>query len=171
MKEFRVFVFKNKITAISQQSLFLKHIEIFKKVQELDNNSEEKNAVIVIEDDAVFKDNYEERLNEYLKKLPEKWDIIFLGDCCDIHASNITLNKYFYESKGSRGTGFYILNINSAKRLLNIYNEMNQIDCPIDHWFNKIQSTNNLCYYFAEPTLAEQGSGNGLFKTSIEMYR
>ena len=58
----------------------VKHIEIFKK--ELDNNE----IIIVLEDDAIFIDNFKEKLDIYIKELEKINDchLIFTADYLDI---------------------------------------------------------------------------------------
>lgn len=144
---------------LSEISLFLKHIEIFKK--------EIYDIVIVLEDDAILVDNFKEKLDSYLNELETmEWDIVFSGECCDLHHKKES-NKIFYESTGSRGTCMYILNKGVCKKLNDIVNKEKQIIKPIDHWFNDMKLKYNLKYYWSEPTLVFQGSETGIFKSVI----
>lgn len=145
---------------ISEISLFLKHIEIFKK--EIDD------VVVILEDDAILVDNFKDKLENYLNISKSiEWDIIFSGECCDLHASGINAEQVFYNSNGSRGTCMYILNVGVCKKIHNIINMEKQIIKPIDHWFNDMQKIYNLKYYWSEPTLVFQGSETGIFKSAI----
>jgi GR25 family glycosyltransferase involved in LPS biosynthesis len=147
---------------LSEISLFLKHIEIFKK--EINNNE----IVVVLEDDAIFVDNFKEKLHTYIKELEREknWDIIFTGDCLNLHA-RVQKEKLFYPTNRSRGTCMYILNVGVCKKLLNIVNIEKNINEAIDHWFNAIQQKYNLKYYWSEPVLVKQGSELGIYKSSI----
>jgi GR25 family glycosyltransferase involved in LPS biosynthesis len=143
----------------SEISLFMKHIEIFKK--------EINDIIIVLEDDAILCDKFAEKLTLYLNNLPENWDILFTADCCNIHADNIYENKYFYNSNKSRGTCMYILNKDTSSKLINIFKNEINISLPIDHWFNYIANKYDLKYFYSEPTLVSQGSEIGIFKSAI----
>lgn len=144
---------------LSEISLFLKHIEIFKK--------NINDIIIVLEDDAIFIEDFLEKIKYYLNNLPKNWDIIFSGECCNMHLNYIT-NKIFYESNGSRGTCMYILNKNINKKLSIILENTNIINKPVDHWFDSLNKTHNLKYYWTEPVLVHQGSETGLFKSVIK---
>jgi GR25 family glycosyltransferase involved in LPS biosynthesis len=147
---------------LSETSLFLKHIEIFKK--EVNNNE----IVIVLEDDAIFVDKFKEKLYTYIKELEKKknWDVIFTGDCLNLHIKADKENL-FYPTNMSRGTCMYILNVGVCKKLLDIINIEKNINQAIDHWFNLIQKKYNLKYYWSEPVLVKQGSELGIYKSSI----
>lgn len=147
----------------SEKSLFLKHIDIMKK------NVDYNGIIIVLEDDFIFVDNYQEELHKYFKGMPLDWDMIFSSECCDIHADNIIPNHYFYPFPRSRSTAMYIMNKISCKKLIEIFNNSPIIDRPIDIWFNIIQPVYNLKYFLTEPTLGLQGTSpeSGLFKTSL----
>jgi GR25 family glycosyltransferase involved in LPS biosynthesis len=146
----------------SEASLFLKHYEIFKK------NTESDDIIVVLEDDAILVENFKERLSNYIDILRAKtWDVVFTGECCDIHAKNIIQDQFFYESSGSRGTCMYIVNRGVCKKLYDIFNQETQITLPIDFWFNLIGPKYNVKYFYSEPTLVYQGSELGLYKSSI----
>ena len=61
-----------------------------------------------------------------------EWDIIFTGECCNIHVNNIEHNKLFYKTNyGSRGTCMYILNKGVFKKLYDIFNIKTHINVLI----------------------------------------
>ncbi len=145
----------------SEISLFLKHVEIFKM------NFDD--YVIVLEDDSIFKNDFKNNLEKYLKELDElgdSWDVAFTADCCNLHVPK-TSDKFFYKSNGSRGTCMYIINKNKSSSIYQIYNQDGKIDKPIDHWFNKFFLDNKLKYLWSEPAIVEQGSEIGIFMSAI----
>jgi GR25 family glycosyltransferase involved in LPS biosynthesis len=160
----------NMFTKINnaERSLFLKHVEILKKINE---TNEENGITLVFEDDAVLVHDFNNKLNEFLKQLPENFDLIFPGECCNLHVFKIQQNNYFYINNTSRGTCFYIINNNSVKKILEKFKNdtltNKKISLPIDWWFNKIIPELNLNSYWTEPTLVYQGSELGIFKTTI----
>jgi glycosyl transferase family 25 len=148
----------SRITS-SETSLFLKHIAIYKK--ELDD------IVVVLEDDAILVDNFKEKLDVFLTELSStKWDVLFSAECCELHAKSVP-NKIMYESNTSRGTCMYVLNKGVSTKLSQIVQAEKGLYHPIDHWFNFIKPKYNLKYFWSEPTLVDQGSGTGLFETSL----
>ena len=147
---------------LSEASLFLKHYEIFK------NNKDNDDIIVVLEDDAIFVENFKEHLANYIEILKTKtWDVAFTGECCNIHAKNIVQDQIFYDSTGSRGTCMYILNAGVCKKLYDIFNQESKIVFAIDHWFNLLNKKYNLKYLYSEPTLVFQGSELGLYKSAI----
>jgi GR25 family glycosyltransferase involved in LPS biosynthesis len=66
----------NKFVKInnSERSLFLKHIEIFKKIVNT------YGTTLIFEDDAVLIDNFQDILKDYILNLPENFDLVFPGE-------------------------------------------------------------------------------------------
>jgi GR25 family glycosyltransferase involved in LPS biosynthesis len=151
----------NKFSGIklAERSLFLKHVEIYKK--KIDD------IIIVMEDDSIFCEDFMKKLNLFLSHLPEKWDVLFTGECCNLHVDNIQQNQYFYRFYSSRGGSMYLLNKNTSAKLASIFENEHNIHVPIDHWFNDICSKYHLDYYLSEPTLVTQGSEIGVFPSSL----
>lgn len=148
----------------SEISLFLKHVSIYEKF--LNNNE----YIIVLEDDFIFKYEPMEKIQELINEANENgnWDLIFSGDCCNLHYNNIIPNKKLYKTNLSRGTCMYIININTTKKLLDIFNLEKIIDKPIDHWFNYIFKKYDFISYWSEPTLVMQGSETKIFNSSLK---
>jgi GR25 family glycosyltransferase involved in LPS biosynthesis len=144
---------------LSEISLFLKHNEIFKK--------EDNKIVVVFEDDSILVNNFSEILKKHLEELEKiEWDIIFCSESCNLHKNKIG-NKIIYDSDTSRGTGMYIMNKGVASKLKNIFELENNINKPIDHWFNDMKIKYNLKYLWSEPTIVHQGSEMGIFKSEL----
>lgn len=143
---------------LSEISLFLKHVEVFKK--------EYDDIIIVLEDDSLLPNNFINKINELISEAPENWDIIFCSESCNLHNQKID-NKLLYENIYARGTGMYILNKSVAKKLKYIYDNEETINYPIDHWFSYIYKKYELKYFWSEPTLIIQGSEIGMFASSI----
>jgi glycosyl transferase family 25 len=155
-------------------SLFLKHLYCY---QEIANNYE---YALILEDDAIFSQNFNEKLNSYIKQLPNDWDMLFIGDGCRLHIpyetvknSNTNIFKKCLEptrwggNGATRCTDSYIL---SKKCAISILNEINQegyqFDCALDWWMNELCRKLKFNIYWAEPTIVTQGSCNGMFNSS-----
>jgi GR25 family glycosyltransferase involved in LPS biosynthesis len=150
---------------LSEISLFLKHISIYEKY--LDN----RDYIVVLEDDFIIKNNID--INKNIEKLINEannngdWDLIFSGECCNLHYKNIENEKNLYRTNFSRGTCMYIININTTNKLIEIFNSEKKIIKPIDHWFNYILDKYNMISYWSEPTIVMQGSEINVFPSSL----
>jgi len=63
-----------------------------------------KDSILIIEDDCIFVDNFNEKLKEYMDHVPEKWDMLYFGANHNYHVGEktevvnekcIKLNKSF----------------------------------------------------------------------------
>jgi len=82
---------------MSEISLFLKHIEIFNKEMDTDD------IVVILEDDAIFADDFLNKLNQYIEEMNQyDWDILFSGDCCNLHIDGDKMSdgKHIYNKSG-----------------------------------------------------------------------
>lgn len=157
---------------LSEISLFLKHIDVFKQAI-----LQPDDIICVFEDDAILKDNFHEIMHNIINNPPKEWDVIFTAECCDLH---IHYNPhgiiipvfshhppYLYDTTGSRGTCMYIINKAACKKIIDIYENEPIINEAIDHWFNYIRKKyNNFKYFWCEPTIVDQGS-TSIFGSSI----
>jgi GR25 family glycosyltransferase involved in LPS biosynthesis len=52
-----------------------------------------------LEDDVILNDNFIDNLNNYMTQLPENFDMLFIGDGCNLHIQKNKLipNKNIYE--------------------------------------------------------------------------
>ena len=156
---------------LSMVSLILKHFWVYKEI------SIKYDCALILEDDAILADNFVEILDKYMAELPVDYDMLFIGDGCNLHMPNIT-DKYIYEKclhptswgcdGASRCSDSYIVNKKCAIKLNEYISHLNyKINISSDFWINKAARDNNLKVYWSEPTIVSQGTENGLFKTSI----
>jgi len=151
---------KFKQIMISEVSLFLKHVEVFKQ-----DSGEE--IIVVFEDDAILCPNFNEQLDACLSQLEtEEWDVLFSGECCNMHC-NVDPGKLVVRTDSSRGCCMYVLNKGVGKQLYDLFLRQKEITIPVDWWFYRTQPTTGLKYFWSEPTLVDQGSTSGLFKSSL----
>jgi len=157
----------------STMSLHLKHLYVYKLL------AEGTDSALILEDDVILCENFMETLNKYLTQLPADFDMLFLGDGCNLHIEKEKLvpDKYVYE-KGlyptswggdgaSRCSDSYIISNQCAKKMFAYVKKLTKpISLPIDWWINEAARGNNLKVYWAEPTIVSQGSQTGLFAGS-----
>jgi GR25 family glycosyltransferase involved in LPS biosynthesis len=148
---------------MAEISIFMKNIYAYNKII---NNY---NYALLLEDDVILDDNFNEKFNRYIKGLPSDWDMVYIGTCSNIHIDNKLLenDKHIYLGGGTRcGDGFMITK-ESAKKIVNYFNSVDYIDLPIDHWLNVPIKKLNLKVYWMEPNIVKQGSEINLYKSSI----
>jgi len=152
----------------SEISLFLHHIECYKKIIENDTID----FALIFEDDALFNSSFYETLKKYMIHLPNDWDMLFIGDGANLHVPDnilkICKNCNIFRGYSSRCSDSYLISKKCALKFMNIINNKNfSCNLPIDHWFNFIMKAENLKVLWAEPTIVTQGTENGIFKSSL----
>jgi GR25 family glycosyltransferase involved in LPS biosynthesis len=157
----------------STMSLHLKHNYVYKQIAEKYENA------LIFEDDVILCDNFVKILQLFMYQLPDNYDMLFIGNGCNLHIpqSELIPNKYIYSKclyptswggdGATRCSDSYIVSNKCAKVLCKcIDNLQNKIKLPIDWWLNETARQNNFKVYWAEPTLVMQGSQNGTYNIS-----
>jgi GR25 family glycosyltransferase involved in LPS biosynthesis len=145
----------------AQICITISHIEIYRKI--VDNNFK---LCLILEDDAILDVNFKEKLDLYLKNLPDDFDIGFLNDGCGFHADNINDTQIWYKKSYSRTCCSYLITYDTCKRLLESIIPFN---LAIDHELNTQISNLKLNTYWAEPTIVTDGSGK-IYTSSYVYY-
>jgi len=159
----------------AELSLHLKHLYLYRLM--LSDNYEE---VLVLEDDVILSDSFMKKLAIYMTQLPNDYDMLFIGNGCNLHIPKNKLipNHYIYEkclhetawggNGAARCTDSYIIHQRCAKKLCDYAAGLTKkINLPVDWWLNEAARDLVLKVYWAEPTIISQGSQNGLFSRSI----
>ena len=130
-------------------SLAMKHYCVFNDV--IKNNYQN---VVVFEDDIILVDDFDKKLNKYINQLPDNYDILWIGTCCDLHTlqTDPELNVYT-NSHGSICTHAYVISNDACKKIVDFFPKIYQ---AIDWFFNTSIRTLNLKNYWAEPPLSTQ---------------
>jgi len=114
---------------------------------------------VIVEDNVEFMSNLPQRLSEYLKDLPENWDILFDSDFYGWRYEEAPLqsgisvyeksNKKTIQCDGAtKGVHFYMISQRAAKILYENYLPFG--DGP-DHHINKLILRYSLRCFWAEP--------------------
>jgi GR25 family glycosyltransferase involved in LPS biosynthesis len=157
----------------SQIAISLSHFYAYKQI------AEKYEGGLIFEDDVILSNRFTDRLNKYITQLPKNYDMLFIGDGCNLHIEQSVLrpHKYIYK-KGllpttwggdgcGRCTDSYMVNKKCAIKLCEYISNLNyQINLPVDWWLNVAARDNNFQVYWAEPTIVTQGTQNGTFNTS-----
>jgi len=164
----------DKCVKKSNISLTNKHFYVYNII------AENYEYALILEDDVILCDNFIEKLNNYITQLPENFDMLFIGDGCNLHIEKHKLipNKNIYEkclyptswggNGASRCSDSYIITKKCANKMCEYINNLKyEITLPIDWWLNVATRDNNFKVYWAEPTIVTQGTQNGTFQSSI----
>lgn len=155
---------KNKVIEIHKNSFFnhnkqgrnslkgsigcaLTHKKIWGQIINLENKN-----TLIFEDDVIIPKNFLKKFNSYSKQIPNDWDIIFLGGV-RIFGKQITKNIIKAVSTPDNimsncGLYAYIVNKNSAQKLINKCNPINNyIDIQINRHYNTLNA------YYIQPNI------------------
>lgn len=134
---------------------------------------------LVLEDDAIFNEQFSGKLELYKKQLPLGWDMLFLGDGCNLHIpdSEIKSGINVYRKDlapslwggdgGTRCVDSYIVSNPCAQKIAKYIAKLDyKVSQNVDWWLNQIMRDCNLNVYWAEPTIVTQGSQKKLYNTS-----
>jgi GR25 family glycosyltransferase involved in LPS biosynthesis len=168
LEEYDLSMFKNIHN--SYMAIGLSHMYAYKQIK--DNYNE----AIIFEDDVILYDNFINIFNQYLTQLPCDYDMLFFGSCCNLHIQqhNLIPNKYIYRKSleatdwggdgSTRATHSYLVSKKCATQLCEYIDNLKyKITMPCDFWLNIAARDINLNVYWAEPTIAIQGSEIGMF--------
>jgi GR25 family glycosyltransferase involved in LPS biosynthesis len=164
-------------TRRTELSLHLKHLYVYRTIVR-----ENYEQALVFEDDVILSNGFMEKLGVYMKQLPTEYDMLFIGDGCNLHIPRNQLKpgQYIYEkclhetSWGGNGaakcTDSYIIHQRCAKKICDYIaatSSTKKIDKPADWWLNDTARDLVLRVYWGEPTIVTQGSQNGVFQRSL----
>jgi glycosyl transferase family 25 len=157
----------------SQIAISLSHFYAYKQIRDKYNNG------LILEDDIILSNDFINILNTYISQLSKDYDMLFIGDGCNLHIqkNKIRAYKYIYKkclyptiwggNGATRCTDSYLVNKECAKKICDYINSLSyKINLPIDWWLNVATRDNKFNVYWAEPTIVTQGTQNGLFISS-----
>ena len=124
---------------------------------------------LILEDDAILSPNFTDRFKQYLFELSSDFDMLFIGNGCNLHISPDKLipNQHIYKTGTSRCTDSYVVSKKCATQICKYIATLNHsINIPIDWWLNDAARDNNFNMYWTEPTIVTQGTQNGTFQSS-----
>ena len=129
----------------------------------------------------ILDENFKTKLEEYIRQLPEDFDMLFIGDGCGLHipkhvtrnsTTNVYLKDNFPSKGGGRGatrcTDSYVLTKKCAQTFLKLKHRNVRIDKPMGWWMNVMIRNHSMKIYWAEPTIVTQGSQTGKFLSTIQ---
>jgi hypothetical protein len=142
----------------SEISVFLKQVDSWRKIA----NSEDSFGLI-LEDDSILSNDFDKEYKKYIQQTPLNFSMVFIGSCSGTFPFPIDLLE---ENKNCAGA--YIVSRQCAIDMINYFDCLGQkIGLPVDLWLCEVARKLDLDVYWAEPTIVQQGSETGKFKSSI----
>lgn len=143
----------------------ISHYESIERISRDTNES----LYLILEDDAIFCDNFIEKFNKHIESVPKDLDIGYIVSGCDLHVNEsiITNDIIWYEEqlRRSRTACAYIISTKCARKMMK---EFVGFFYPID-WHLTYESTRiQLKIYWCEPTIVSEGSNNGHYASSAK---
>lgn len=155
--------------SVGAKSCALKHVHVMELMRQ-----RHQSLALVLEDDLVLDKDFVSWVHTFLKEAADFADgySIQLGCANNMYVPGRQLrkNQHLYLQKEVRAGEAYLIDAQAANQRLDWINK-NKISLPIDHLFNLSDKELGLSIYWSDPTVVEQGSMNGLFKTSLDAGR
>lgn len=130
-----------------QFGCLISHLNIIKEAKDLSLPS-----VVILEDDVVFCDNFNNEFNLGMSEMPDNWDMIFFGSN---HVSPpFKISNRISKLQRAYSAHCYVIHDRMYDELIELIEPMNE---PLDVTYSNIQSRIN-CYVF-NPHLVWQRPG------------
>lgn len=165
-------LFQNKNCNIA---IFLSHLQAWEKIEK----SEEGQGLIV-EDDVIFHQNFNELFTKYMDLLPKSYDIFSIEAGCNMHIDPKLINKDQFIYRKDRVwsmirclAGYLISKkgIQKTKNYMNGFINRNQkINMNVDFFMAYAGIAEDMEIYWAEPEILYQGSETGVYQKSYNPY-
>lgn len=137
----------------------LSHLEILKLAKK--NNYK---SILILEDDVVFSDDIEQKLENLYKNFPNEWDMFYLSGSLIKEGEKF---DYYSELISAHTTHSYAVNCTAYDILIKLL-ETNIFNKPVDSCYVSIQDS--LKSYIAMPFLSYQASGFSNIHNSNASY-
>lgn len=155
--------------SMGAKSCALKHVHVMEMMVE-----RQQPLALVLEDDLILDQDFVAWVHAFLKEaadFPAGYSIqLGCANNMYVPGRQLKANQHLYLQKEVRAGEAYLMDAAAAHQRL-AWIQKNKISLPIDHLFNQSDRELGLSIYWSDPTLVEQGSMNGLFKTSLDQGR
>ena len=148
-------------------SIAIKHTIAMEMIARNDNE-----FALVLEDDCLFRENFNEAFQFYLSSTPDDWDVIHVGNGYGMKPENYkeVFNgiSYLMHHPSSRCAEAILIKKSAAQKIIK---SMKPFVMAADWELAYQYYINNLNVYWWEPALITQGSHLGVFKSSLDAER
>ena len=167
----------NKLCTYSTIGCAMSHKKIWEMI--LKEDTSEQNMFMVLEDDIVFQENFQIKLKKVLEKVPDDFDVLYLGQFFSNydnkynwftrmihsflgHRKHEKINDLIYKPNCPMGTHGYIVSRKGAQKLLHMINST-KIYLHIDFMMSHAKNIN---VYASKELLVRQSQMNTSHITS-----
>jgi glycosyl transferase family 25 len=157
----------NMAKIIPQTSCGYKHLLAYQMIVD-----EDEDMALILEDDIQFYSNFKVEFPKIIQEIKDDDLTNFIISLEDSHLKYIerskrVKNKRVYKKAHGRMAGAYLIDREACKNILHKIREQ-RTDLPID-WFHNLCSDNGVIdIYWAQPTIATQGSIFGSMSSIID---
>lgn len=160
---------KFRFLNLPEISCTIKHLIAIRKISE-----ECKNFGLILEDDAIFYDNFNTSYKKYINETPTDWDAIFLGEGCGTNFQNqkmldskkVSENSYLMSHPATNCAEAYLMKPDIARKIYESAIPFQMIsDWEIAYQLYKFDAKT----YWWFPSLVSQGSKNGTYKSTLDL--
>lgn len=154
-------------------SCSLKHMLAYGEIirQKLD-------GALVLEDDICLHNNFNEVFNQSMNELTANPALATTPVIISYEDTRLRFvprskrvkGKVLYPGDRDRMAGAYYINQSAAKMITEYVNQ-HKMDVPIDILHRKLLEAGKLTYLWCHPTIATQGSHNGMHKSGINLKK
>ena len=147
-----------------------KHIESWSKFSKSSHE-----LALILEDDIIPDKHFLAFLTQFVEELivlnPNLLNPVFISlensGLQFVPAHQLEKNKFLYPVTDTRCAGAYLINRSASELLLHTL-ESYKMDEPVDWWLKRLAEKKILHVLWSHPTIAEQGSHNGHYASSID---
>lgn len=133
----------------SQICITIEHIETYKTI--VSNAKNDSDWYLILEDDAVFCENFEQELNKYLENIPNDAEYLDISDYFILNSFDMWVRKNCTRTNCS-----YLINKKTCEKLLTT---IIPFEKAIDHELNKQFQIHDIKTYWSNKSLVHHGSG------------
>lgn len=163
--------FKGHLKYVTPQtSCMMKHLLICEDM--VTNNIKE---ALVFEDDIILADNFIDIFNETMVEINNRDDINIIKTLISYENSTLKIvpkselktGEHLYLRDAGRCAGAYYLPLNLAKLIIQKC-QKEKTNEMMDWYHNQLSDEGLMDIYWCYPTIAEQGSQNGIFDSGLD---
>jgi hypothetical protein len=142
----------------AQICITIEHIETYREI--VNNSINDGDWFLILEDDAIFNNNFVELLNKYIENVPQDADYLDISDYFTIDSQDMWVRKDF-----TRSNCAYLINKKTCSILLQT---IIPFEKAIDHELNKQFQIHGIKAYWSNVSLIHHGSGGSYNKSYIQ---
>ena len=132
----------------AQICITIEHIETYRQI--INDNKNTNKWYLILEDDAIFCDNFIDKINEYLKVIPDDAEYLDICDYFQIDSNNMWVLKDFTRTNCS-----YLINKNTCEKIIKT---IIPFEKAIDHELNRQFQIHDIKCYWSNLSFIHHGA-------------